>query len=617
MTGSRRAAGAAAFAVGLLPWASAAWNSNSAHHPPPGLPASLLPLPQPTPGTLDADLDAVFRAWDREDSPGCAAGALRRGEFVFRDAYGMANLDHGVPLTPDSVFRMASVSKQFTAAAVLAAEDRGLLSLEEPLRKHFPDLPAWAEPVRVRHLIHHTSGIRDYLAVMTLSGHGDDAHYTDAEVLAALRRLDRLNFEPGTEYLYSNSGYWLLGRLISRVSGKTLREFAGEHLFEPLGMQATHFHDRYREIVPGRAAGYRPRPKREARDGRAEEEADGGFELDQTTLEMIGDGGLYTTIQDLRRWERMFLDPAALGPRFAERLVEPGRFSDGSPQDYAAGLALGEYRGLPTVSHGGGFVGFRTHSLRFPEQEFAVFVLCNAANADAGALARRVADLFLEAALDPREAPSLPAVPTADPPIAPGRFWEAASASLAVIEPASAGDGSGVSEGRGLVLVRDGFAAALQRAENGWLTASAGGRQMRLVPQPAGTAGPDGSGGFLLRQPGQRDFPYRRVEPWTPPLAELLPLTGTFRCRELGGAAWEVRSSAGSGLTLHRQDGGAWSLEPAFLDGEATASIPAPVFSFPGGTVRFLPGLADPDRGRPRAFELSVGRARGFLFLRE
>ena len=167
---------------------------------------------QPAP----ADLDAVFSEWDREDSPGCAAGALRNGEFVYRGAYGMANLDYGIPLTPDSIFRMASVSKQFTVAAVLVAEDQGLLSLEDPLRKHFPDLPAWADPVRIRHLVHHTSGIRDYLVVMSLRGLGDDAHYTDADVLAALRQLERLNFDPGTEYLYSNSGYWLLAELIPR-----------------------------------------------------------------------------------------------------------------------------------------------------------------------------------------------------------------------------------------------------------------------------------------------------------------------------------------------------------------------------------------------------------------
>ena len=361
-----------------------------------------------------AALNEVFAEWDRDDSPGCAAGALRRGAFVFKSAYGMANLDHAVPLTPDSIFRMASVSKQFTAAAVLVAEDQGLLSLEDPLRKHFPDLPDWADPVRIRHLIHHTSGIRDYLVVMALRGLGDDAYYTDADVLAALRQLERLNFEPGSEYLYSNSGYWLLARLIHRTSGKTLREFAAEHLLGPVGMTGSHFHDRQREIVPGRATGYRPRPEAEG----------GGFEMDATTLEMVGDGGLYTSVNELRHWERMFLDPAALGPDLLHRLVAPGRFNDGSVQDYAGGLGLGEYRGLATVSHGGGFVGFRTYALRFPEQEFAVFVLCNSASADPGELARRVADLFLaDDMVSPGAASE--SVSYRGPGTAyPGKFWE-------------------------------------------------------------------------------------------------------------------------------------------------------------------------------------------------
>ena len=157
--------------------------------------------------------------------------------------------------------------------------------------------------MRVRHLIHHTSGIRDYLVVMALAGLGDDAHYTDRDVLAALRRLERLNFAPGSEYLYSNSGYWLLAELIRRTSGLTLREFAAAHLLGPVGMAKSHFHDRRREIVPGRATGYRPRSEAEG----------GGFEVDATTLEMVGDGGLYTSVNELGAWERMFLDPGPLG----------------------------------------------------------------------------------------------------------------------------------------------------------------------------------------------------------------------------------------------------------------------------------------------------------------
>ena len=501
---------------------------------------------------------------------------------MFRGAYGMANLDYGIPLTPDSIFRMASVSKQFTVAAVLVAEDQGLLSLDDPLRKHFPDLPAWADPVRIRHLVHHTSGIRDYLVVMSLRGFGDDAHFTDADVLAALRQLERLNFEPGTEYLYSNSGYWLLAELIPRVSGLTLRQFAGEHLFGPVGMTGSHFHDRHREIVPGRATGYRPRPEAEG----------GGFEEDMTTLEMVGDGGLYTSVNELRHWERMFLDPASLGPDLLRRLTAPGSFNDGSAQDYAGGLGLGEYRGLATVSHGGSFVGFRTYALRFPDQAFAVFVLCNSASADPGALSRRVADLFLAGEMAPARDPARRGT-GAELPIRPGRFWEAASASLASIERKDAGP----------VLVRGGGETALSVVE-GELSGFAGDTRLRLEPRPEG---------FVLRQPGQRDFRYLRVEEYPreegqPALADMVELAGTYHCRELD-VSYEVRLDARPGLTLVGVNGER-PLEPVFEDPEG----PSPVYAWDRGTVRFLP---DPGEARARGFELSAGRARGFLFVRE
>ena len=549
--------------------------------------AGLVVLSAGIPGVAAAQpsadaLDAVFSEWDREDSPGCAAGALRNGEFVFRGAYGMANLDYGIPLTSDSIFRMASVSKQFTVAAVLVAEDQGLLSLEDPLRKHFPDLPDWADPVRIRHLVHHTSGIRDYLVVMSLRGFGDDAHFTDADVLAALRRLERLNFDPGTEYLYSNSGYWLLAELIPRVSGLTLRQFAGEHLLGPVGMTGSHFHDRHREIVPGRATGYRPRPEAEG----------GGFEEDMTTLEMVGDGGLYTSVNELRHWERMFLDPAALGPDLLLRLTAPGRFHDGSAQDYAGGLGLGEYRGLATVSHGGSFVGFRTYALRFPEAAFAVFVLCNSASADPGTLARRVADLFLAEAMAPARDPARAGT---DPelPIRPGRFWEAASASLASIE----------RKDEGPVLVRGGGDIALSLVE-GELSGFAGDTRLRLEPRPEG---------FVLRQPGQRDFRYVRIEPYRrdegePAFAAMVELAGAYRCRELD-VSYEVRLDARPGLTLVGS-GGERALEPVFEDPEGSSAV----YAWDRGTVRFLP---DPGATGARGFELSAGRARGFLFVRE
>ena len=613
--------GAAVFAAAGFPVRAA---SSPASLPPVGTvsPVERTPTRQPTDTATDTVTDEealrqVFAAFDRPDSPGCAVGALRAGEFVFRGAYGSADLDHGIPLTPDSIFRMASVSKQFTAAAVLVAEDLDLLSLEDPLRRHFPDLPDWADRVRVRHLLHHTSGIRDYLTVMALAGAGDDDHYTDAEVLAALRRLERLNFPPGSEYLYSNSGYWLLGQLILRVSGQTLREFAAERLFGPLGMTGSHFHDRHREIVPNRATGYRSRP----------EAAGGGFEVAETTLEMVGDGGLYTSVNELRRWERMFLDPAGFGPGFVERLTTPGRLAGGAPQDYAAGLALGEYRGLETIGHGGGFVGFRTHFLRFPAVEFAVIVLCNTAGAEPGRLARRVADHFLADFLADELSPAsaepvrTPAT-AANTPIAPGRFWEAASASLISIREAEAEEEGGTAGA--LRLDPGGWEIPLELAPEGGEAPGEPGSLVAADEEEGAVLRltPDGDG-FLLRQRGQRDFRYRRVAPVEPDLPTLTALAGWYRCRELGGAAYEVRLDARPGLTLARGEAENQPLQPGFA--EETGAGREIVFSWPGGTIRFLPdpaasggrGSEETGPGRALGFDLSVGRARGFRFRRE
>ena len=536
---------------------------------------SLAPAEGAAQDDAESRVDRAFAAWDRDDSPGCAVGALEGGEFVFRKGYGTADLDDGVPITPDTVFRMASVSKQFTAAAVLVAEDRGLLTLEDPLSKHFPDLPAWAEGVRIRHLIHHTSGIRDYLVVMDLRGQGDD-HYTDADVLAALRRLERLNFEPGSEYLYSNSGYWLLARLILRTSGQTLREFAGEHLLGPVGMAGSHFHDRYREIVPNRAHGYRPLDE-------------GGFELDETTLEMVGDGGLYTSVNELAHWERMFLDPAAFGPGFVERMTTPGRLADGAVQGYAAGLSLGRFRGLATVEHGGGFVGFRTHSLRIPERDFAVFVLCNAASANPSSLARTVAEVFLEDVSDPA-ADSREDEPASAYRLPPGTFYAPGLGAAAEV---------GLREEGGLVLVRGGFGQILRDAGEELAVGSGG---LRLLPT---------DDGFVLREPGQRDFRFLRVEPWAPDFSELVGLAGSYHSTELE-ADYEVRVDARPGLTLVAPGGRERPLEPLFSSGPD--GMFSPVFRFEGGTARFLMDPAAAERAR--AFTLAAGRARGFEFRR-
>ncbi|NIN70712.1 MAG: serine hydrolase [Gemmatimonadetes bacterium] len=354
--------------------------------PPPGL----AQWAEPDSAAIAPRVDSVFSEYDRTDSPGCALGVIRDGELIYARGYGMANLDLGVAITPASVFRIGSTSKQFTAAAVVLAAQNGELSLDDDIRGYLPEMPDYGKTVTIRDLLHHTSGIRDYIRLMYLSGLREDDWYTDDEVLVMLARQQATNFEPGSEYLYSNSGYFLISQIIERATGLTLREYAQQHIFRPLGMTHTHFHDDHKEIVANRASGYQP-------------VRGGGFRISMTTLDMVGDGGVFTTVEDLLMWDRNFYEPRVGGDVFLRTMLRRGVLTGGDTLSYALGLGHATYRGLPTVRHGGAWVGFRAQMIRFPEQRFSVICLCNLATANPTDLAERVADVYLADLLAPVE----------------------------------------------------------------------------------------------------------------------------------------------------------------------------------------------------------------------
>ncbi|MCZ6507034.1 MAG: serine hydrolase, partial [Acidobacteria bacterium] len=278
----------------------------------------------PPPG-LEERVDALFADYDNTRSPGCSLGIVRGGELTLARGYGMANLEHGVPLTARSIFRIGSTSKQFTAASIVLLAQEGKLRLDEDLRDHLPEMPGFDPPVTLRQLLHHTSVYRDYLTLMSIAGRRGDDFYTDADVLGMLSRQRELNFPPGNEYLYSNSGYWLLSQVVLRASDRSLREYAEARIFSPLAMNDTHFHDDHAEIVPNRASGYRPT------EG-------GAFRISMTTLPMVGDGGVFTSVEDLTRWDRNFYTPVVGGSAFVEQMLERGVLNDGTVLDYALGL---------------------------------------------------------------------------------------------------------------------------------------------------------------------------------------------------------------------------------------------------------------------------------------
>jgi len=362
------------------------------------------------------EIDALFNDYATGNVPGCALGVIEKGDWAYRKAYGQANLEYDLPLTTQSIFRTASVGKQFTAAAVALLAESGQISMQDSLAKYFPEFPAWASDITIEQLVFHTSGIRDYLALAFLTGKGSDAdNYTDQWAIDAISRQQETNFPAGTQYLYSNSGYLLLAHLIKRVTGQTLREYAAEHIFTPLGMKRTHYHDDHTEVVPLRAYGYAPK--------------DDGFHVSMTTLNMVGDGGVFTSIDELFFWDQNF-NQNQLGkgdPELITLLTTPATLKDGTAITYAYGLNVDQYRGQKRVGHGGTFVGYRTVIQRFPEQQFSVIVLCNRADSDPQQLALKVTDLLLADVLEPQaDSAELPdfAMSVEELEKFTGDFWE-------------------------------------------------------------------------------------------------------------------------------------------------------------------------------------------------
>ncbi len=354
-------------------------------------------VPRATDPAILARVDAVFADYASPDGPGCSLGVIRDGRLVHATGYGTANLDHGIPNGPATIHRIGSVSKQFTAAAIALLSIRGDLDLDAPVRDYISEFPDYPDPPTIRHLVHHTSGVRDYIVLMSLAGNRSEDFYTNQEVLDAIVRQRELNFSPGSEFLYSNSGYFLLGEIVARVSGQSLREFAEAEFFEPLAMPRTHFHDDHNEIVPGRAVGYAP-----TGDGDGGSGGHGhGFRINVTTLDMVGDGGIFTSVEEWAAWDRNLTDGTVGGAGWVALMHQRGVLNSGDTIPYAFGIVHGEHRGLATVGHGGAWVGYRAGMSRYPETGHSFVALCNRSQIDPMALIASTAEIYLEDRMEP------------------------------------------------------------------------------------------------------------------------------------------------------------------------------------------------------------------------
>ncbi|MEX2456289.1 MAG: serine hydrolase domain-containing protein, partial [Balneolaceae bacterium] len=329
----------------------------------------------------ESEIDAIFEDFD-STSGGCAVGVTDHGELIFSKGYGMANLDYGIPLRPDSRLMIASISKQFTAAALLMMEQEGLLDLDENLQTYIPEIPDFEEPITARHLIHHTSGLRDLFSLLHLKDLGLDPRTTTNDVLQLITTQERLNFPPNTEHSYSNSGYVLMSVLTENLTGMTLREYTKKHLFEPLGMESTHFHDDLEMIVPNRTDSYEPT-------------ADGPGRFYRDNIDRVGARGLFTTIEDFAKWDANFIENRTHVENFTERMTKEGVFENEEKHDYAMGLRISRYRSLDTAGHGGNYMGFRSSYMRFPDTQLGLIVFCNMGNINPATYTRQLADLYL------------------------------------------------------------------------------------------------------------------------------------------------------------------------------------------------------------------------------
>jgi CubicO group peptidase (beta-lactamase class C family) len=336
----------------------------------------------PTGAALTAKVDQLFAQWDKPDTPGCALGVIKDGQIAYRRNYGMASLELGVPISTSSVFNVGSMAKQFTAMSILMLAEQGKLSLDDSAQKYLPELANLGTPITIRQLIHHTSGLRDFLEMLEMAGWRNDDVETEKDILNLVSRQRTLNHKPGDEHLYTNTGYALLAVIIKRVSGKPLREFALENIFKPLGMTSTSFNDNHRTVINGLVNGYLP--------------AEGGrFMKGMPADDFTGSGSLFTTVEDMARWDQNFYDRRVGSSSIIEQMLTPGLLNDGTKLEYAYGLIVSPYKGLKTVSHNGARIGYRAELLRFPAQRFSVALLCNTRAAVAPALARSVADIYL------------------------------------------------------------------------------------------------------------------------------------------------------------------------------------------------------------------------------
>ena len=335
----------------------------------------------------EKQVDELFTKWDTDNTPGAAVAIVKDGAIIYKKGYGIANLEYDIPITPSSIFHIASVSKQFTVFSILLLEKQGKLSLDDDIRKYIPEVPDFGKTITLRHLASHTSGLRDQWNLLSMAGWRMDDVITKEHVLKLVSKQKELNFNPGDEFAYCNTGFTLLAEVVSRVSDMSFAEFTKANIFEPLEMNNTLFYDDHEKIVKNRAYSYYPDSS--------------GYKKSVLNYANVGATSLFTTVEDLSLWAMNFTDIKLGDSTSINKMNTLAVLNNGETFGGALGQFVGDYKGLNEIQHGGADAGYRSYLTRFPSENFAVIVFSNSAEFNPGGIAHQIVDIYLQDKLKP------------------------------------------------------------------------------------------------------------------------------------------------------------------------------------------------------------------------
>jgi CubicO group peptidase (beta-lactamase class C family) len=503
--------------------------------------------------------DAVLAEHKKAGAPGCAVGVYQNGNTLYEGAYGLANLEHSVPIDPQlTVFNIASVSKQFTAASILLLVQDGKLKLDDDIRKYLPEIPDYGHTITINHLLHHTSGVRDYTELWWMSGKSYWDYADEQEALTLISNQSALNFTPGSNYAYSNSGYFLLSVIVQRVSGKSLAAFAQERIFSPLGMKQTYYKETLGRVIRHIASGYSP-------------ESEGVYQARLSGWTPNGDTHVHTTVADLAKWQRNFDEPKVGGAWLIQQLEQRAVLNDGKQIPYARGLEVydNEYRGVRAVMHNGGtWDGFKSDLVRFSSEKLSIAVLCNSHDATVEKLRDQLAEIYMEGKF---QTPTQDTAADQKPETAPkglvpiskdhlkllGVYWNREDITVRRIER---------SGGKWWYVRNAQSRSELMPIENGKL-------QMLGVPTPVVIESmPSEDGLQRVQLVSQSPAVLEEVQPASSDAKALNDFAGVYTHPDLDGLQWSFEVKDGK-LTLPPPPAEIGALNPvfkdAFLDGDS------------------------------------------------